>query len=217
MNIDSSTFSTRSAKRRRKTFERVVDAAYSLFSRYGFFETSMAAIAAEADVAVGTLYNLFENKEALYTELIEAKAETFHTRIITALSRTDSPRKRLEYALEEKLSLLREEADFIRFYLTANQASRVFADASLPAKVHEKLEDGIEAVASIIAQGIEEGTFKRRDPYRAAVHFQASSTALFLLHLEDPAHHPAEALLAEAKELLVATLVDSVKENGEQT
>ena len=53
------------AEQSRATRRRIVVAATSLFLRDGFLTTTMAAIAAEAGVAVQTLYLSFGNKTAI--------------------------------------------------------------------------------------------------------------------------------------------------------
>ena len=53
------------AEQARATRRRVIEAATRLFVRDGFLSTTMAAIAAEAGVAVQTLYLAFGNKTAI--------------------------------------------------------------------------------------------------------------------------------------------------------
>jgi AcrR family transcriptional regulator len=54
-------------ERGRQTRARIVDAAAELFYRQGYLATTMAAIAAEADVSVQTLYLSFGSKVAILT------------------------------------------------------------------------------------------------------------------------------------------------------
>lgn len=51
------------------TRERILDAAFARFSRYGFRRTSMADIAAEAGVSRAALYLQFRNKEEIFRSL----------------------------------------------------------------------------------------------------------------------------------------------------
>lgn len=61
---------TRAAKAA-ATRERMLAAARTLFTRRGYTATTMQAIAAEADVAVQTLYFTFETKRAILKELVD--------------------------------------------------------------------------------------------------------------------------------------------------
>src|SRR5258708_16223048 len=53
------------------TRQRMVEAAYRLMSTHGYAQTTMAAIASEAGVAVQTLYFTFHNKPAVMRAAFE--------------------------------------------------------------------------------------------------------------------------------------------------
>lgn len=57
-------------EKKRKREARIVQAATDLFARHGYAETSIEAIAGRADVAVGTVYNYFQNKPALLMRVL---------------------------------------------------------------------------------------------------------------------------------------------------
>ena len=86
---------SRVQKRREDARQRVLEAATVLFASNGFAETSIASIAGEADVSVGSFYNLFENKEALYRELINSRAQHFYERLMQARDSCVNPSERL--------------------------------------------------------------------------------------------------------------------------
>lgn len=54
---------------------RIVEAATSLFSRYGFRRTSMDLVAQEAGVAKPTVYAYFDDKEALFRAVVAQVCE----------------------------------------------------------------------------------------------------------------------------------------------
>ena len=51
--------------------EAILDAAEAVFLRVGYSESKMADLAAQAGFAVGTLYNYFESKQAVFAALVE--------------------------------------------------------------------------------------------------------------------------------------------------
>ena len=53
----------------------ILAAAECLFSRNGFFKTSMADIAGVAQFAMGTVYRFFKSKEEIYISIVEDKVE----------------------------------------------------------------------------------------------------------------------------------------------
>ena len=54
---------------------QILAAATELFSRYGFHETEVEAIAKVAGVSKGTIYNYFADKHALFMEAVESGIE----------------------------------------------------------------------------------------------------------------------------------------------
>ena len=69
----------RNARKRERTRDQLARSAVALFDTQGFEATTMAQIAADADVARGTLYNHFPTKEAalahwMHTQLAETLA-----------------------------------------------------------------------------------------------------------------------------------------------
>ncbi|MEZ4237343.1 MAG: TetR/AcrR family transcriptional regulator [Myxococcota bacterium] len=63
-------------RKRRKTVRALLDAAGALMSERGYEATSVEAVAARAEVSVGTLYNHFDSKQALLLALyVDATAD----------------------------------------------------------------------------------------------------------------------------------------------
>lgn len=174
-----------------------------MFARNGFAETSMAGIAAEADVAVGTLYSFFDGKDALYRELIHTKALEFQRRLLAPLGAARPARENLEAFFEEMLSLYQDEAAFIRFYLQMFGEARLSLRTSFSDETRAIYDDVLGSLAGLIERGAAEGAFVGiADGMRTAIALQAAATELFLLHLDSPQLHPAEAVLGELNEII---------------
>ncbi|MEA2421198.1 MAG: hypothetical protein QOF55_297 [Thermoleophilaceae bacterium] len=69
----------RLARRKARTVSAILDAAERHFLESGFESTKVDAIAHDADVAVGSLYNHFGGKESLYRAVVERALELFDT------------------------------------------------------------------------------------------------------------------------------------------
>ncbi len=206
MNGDSPIASDRISKRRVDSTRRTLDAAMELFTERGYFETSMAEIAHRADVSVGTLYNLFENKDQLYRTLIHTRVLLFHSRLSQAMSRGQTPLECIGLYLNEMTAMFREQAAQLRLYLSVLADARFSFAATLPPQTRELFEDGNNILANCIADGIAEGIFRRIDPYRAAVALQAVTVEFFFLNLENADKHPTEALLEDLWTLISSGL-----------
>lgn len=66
---------SRREKRKERTRRLLLEAADAFFREQGFEATTVEEIAAVADVAKGTFFNYFENKEALLIALITERVE----------------------------------------------------------------------------------------------------------------------------------------------
>src|SRR5207237_1140529 len=64
-------------RRKARTVAAILDAAERHFLERGYEATKVDEIAADADVAVGSLYNHFGSKDGLYAALLEHALETF--------------------------------------------------------------------------------------------------------------------------------------------
>lgn len=63
--------------------QRLIDVALISFSKYGYDRTRMEDIASIAEVAKGTLYLYFKNKEDLFTAISERNIEKLKNHFIT--------------------------------------------------------------------------------------------------------------------------------------
>jgi TetR/AcrR family transcriptional regulator len=69
----------RLARRKARTVSAILDASERHFLERGFEGTKVDLIADDADVSVGSLYNHFGGKEALYTAVVERALDLFET------------------------------------------------------------------------------------------------------------------------------------------
>jgi AcrR family transcriptional regulator len=66
---------TRRERLRREREERILDSAAAVFARKGFHQATIREIAEAADVADGTIYNYFDNKQELLVAIMGRIAE----------------------------------------------------------------------------------------------------------------------------------------------
>ena len=71
--------------RSRRTRQKLIEAAVDCFERHGFDETTTAMIAAEAGVAVGTVYNYFTDKREIILELLHQSDREVAEEVIAQL------------------------------------------------------------------------------------------------------------------------------------
>jgi len=82
----------------------IKEEAFKLFKEVGYDKVSMRALAKAVGIAVGTLYNYFPNKDAMYTEILLEDWETTHSKLKAVLESYQG-----QAALKEAIILLMED------------------------------------------------------------------------------------------------------------
>ncbi|HET7787207.1 MAG TPA: TetR/AcrR family transcriptional regulator [Myxococcales bacterium] len=72
---------------RSETARAIADAAEEVFAAHGVRDARMEEIAARAGVAVGTVYNHFEDRSALFAELVERRRQELAGKLDAAFAR----------------------------------------------------------------------------------------------------------------------------------
>ncbi|MCP4752805.1 MAG: TetR/AcrR family transcriptional regulator [Proteobacteria bacterium] len=88
-----------------KKKEQILKIADGLFNRFGIKRTGVDEIAKLANVAKGTIYNYFGDKEGLFRALGKQKISIFDQRIEKAFGKIKDPVERLKIVLTERLEM----------------------------------------------------------------------------------------------------------------
>jgi AcrR family transcriptional regulator len=115
----------------------VIAAAAAEFAEKGFDGASMSALAARAEVALGTLYSLFESKEQLFQVVIDASAEAVRSRLETEVEAVPDPRERLLRLVDAGFELFQSDPVFFRIYAQSTHG--------WPARIRAELGDSAQA------------------------------------------------------------------------
>lgn len=206
MNSGSLQTKGRVSRRRSDARDRVIEAAGELFAERGFDETSMALIAEAADVAVGTLYNLFANKESLFRELVHGKALQLCERLGAALaSSSDSAVATVDAFLAELQANYRTEAPYIRLYFHVHDHAHMSFRAALGEETRQVYEAIRKELTAVLTRGDAAGEFRLvAPPARSAVAIAGLASEMFFLSLSEPDHNDERALLEEVRHIVHA-------------
>jgi len=96
--------------------EAILDAAEAVFLRVGYSESKMADIAAQAGFAVGTLYNYFESKQAVFAALVERGCGELLSEI-GASGEPGGPLERLQKLLVRSFSHIERRGAMFALYM----------------------------------------------------------------------------------------------------
>ncbi len=178
----------------------LLSAAERLFSKRGFFKTSMADIAEAAEFAIGTVYQFFRSKEEIYISLIEAKMEEFERLLEARMVEASSATEQLGAVIRTKLEYFEENRNFFRIYVTEWSGFEWTMKSAFGERCWKRYQVQLDLVADVIRSGMRQGEFRALDPHMAAfaLHGMLNST-IYLWILQA---RPSESLVAKAESLL---------------
>lgn len=144
---------------REATCEAILEAAEEAFAEEGP-KARMESIAARAGIAVGTLYNHFRDRDALWAELRRSRREALLVRLHEALERV--PRARFEAALRAFLHALVEHWHEHRGFLSVLvQVEPLDLRSPGPRSDGRTMHDEIlSRLADLVRRGVAEGALR---------------------------------------------------------
>ncbi len=158
--MDNKSTSTRRERQNAARIEQILDAAIRLFAEKGFHRTTTRDIAEAADVAEGTLYNYFANKDDLLFGIMQRLTEsmTFDAMHTEALPTADTR--------EHFIALLQTYRDFQYQNASILQAllSEILANTELRQRYYQQLlEPSILALEKDLAKHSQLGQIRSVD------------------------------------------------------
>jgi AcrR family transcriptional regulator len=131
---------TRSARRKRETEARLLDAALHVFCEHGYDAATTGEMARVADVAAGTFYLHFRDKRAVYERLARRAAHDLLEHWRAAIPAGTSRDGRVRLALGLAAQFWREDPDRSRLLLEGGP--------SLGSEGHLRFVDEIAAIVA---------------------------------------------------------------------
>jgi AcrR family transcriptional regulator len=147
---------------REATAEAILDAAEQAFATEGA-RARMETIAGRAGIAVGTLYNHFTDREALWDALRRSRLDALLARLDAALDATRG--RPFEEALRAMLAALQAHwAAHRGFLATLVQAEPALAQAAArPARERTVVQELVTRAARLVRRGVTQGVLRPDD------------------------------------------------------
>jgi AcrR family transcriptional regulator len=101
---------------RQASKEKIRAAAMELFMKQGYYATSISAIAKQAGISKGLLYNYYKGKEELLSEMVEARIREVVEVMEEAIT-LDTPSEQLEHIVNGAIDNIHKKPEVHRFYL----------------------------------------------------------------------------------------------------
>jgi TetR/AcrR family fatty acid metabolism transcriptional regulator len=138
-------------------YHRIIEAATKVFAKKGFYQSKISEIAKEANVADGTIYIYFENKDDILISLFEEQMKAVIDNMETQLSGIDDPAKRLERFASTHLDLIEKNQDMAEIIQVELRQSGKF----MKEYKNEKFMQYLDIIEDIICEGQKRGIFKK--------------------------------------------------------
>jgi len=164
----------RRARERQERKRQILDAARTLLFSEGLQGTSINKIAEKAELAIGTIYFYFRNKEDIFAALQQEGISILHSRIQEAVKQDENPETKLRATARVYLDFSRENKDYfdiINYFLSS---PKLLFSPSVKEQIDENGNRVIQALVETIEQGISSGIFRKVDAWRFAMLFWAA-------------------------------------------
>ncbi len=153
-----------SVNRNADKYQRILDAAVAVFAEKGFFVARISDIADRANVADGTVYLYFKNKEEILMTAIHTAFDAFMRHARIELEKIPSPTERLRRLAFLHLDAFSANRNLaIVFQMELRQSTRFISEFS-----HTQMVEYLELVRAAIRDGQERGEFRRSMPEKFA-------------------------------------------------
>jgi len=144
------------ANRKKNTSEkrdRILKAATHIFAQNGFYNSKISDIARLAEVADGTIYLYFKNKDDLLISLFEEEMSKIIRNMRENINREKGFRNKIMKFIEIHLSLIAENKELAEVLQIELRQSHKF----MKEYMGSKLNDYLNIISSIIVQGQKDG------------------------------------------------------------
>ncbi len=137
--------------------EKIIKAAIRVFARNGFYNSKIAEIAKEANVADGTIYLYFNNKYDILVTIFEEEIGKIIARVKQEMASIEDPREKLVRFAQIHLNLVEENRDLAEvIQVELRQSSKFMKEYR-----NKKFAEYLNIISQIVRQGQAEGIFRK--------------------------------------------------------
>ncbi len=144
--------------------EIIFEAAEAVLAERGFHGASVDETAKRAQISVGTLYNLFGNKENLYTSLLERRVEELRTCVRERVAAPATGIDKLHAAIDAIFAYCTEHQRAFRVYVTASHGVEWNLLPQFGERVFQRLQAFQTDVAALCTLAVRAGSLPRLKP-----------------------------------------------------
>lgn len=142
--------------RDRPKYHQIVQAALEVIAENGYHASQVSKIAKKANVADGTIYLYFKNKEDILISVFREKMGQFIKKIDNAIKEKETSSEKLRTLIEMHYSQLTESPYLAKLTQLELRQSKT----ELRREINKVLKSYLNVIDSIIQQGIEENEIR---------------------------------------------------------
>ncbi len=137
--------------------QAIIESAIETFSKNGFQKSSISEIAQRANVAEGTIYQYFKNKEDLFFSIPAAKTREFCRELDLHLEGITGSFNKIGKLIWYYLYFFKSNPEYAKTLMLEMRVSKSFAKS----KTYDSLKDFSDKVLGIIKEGQKEGIIRK--------------------------------------------------------
>lgn len=167
--------------RRQRTTDALVRAAEELFATRPVGEVTVEEIAAQAGVAVGSIYNTFGSKAGLHAAAVDQALDVDREYMDRAYTSDRSPIEQLQAAAEQYLRFYLDHPEFFRMLAFPTEAGSYPAAAETAERLARRVDEQNARMIDALERGMADGTIRAVDARRTATVLWASWNGIISL------------------------------------
>lgn len=158
----------------------IAEVAVTVLNEYGINGLTMDRVAEAAEVAKGTLYNYFNNKDELVLSAMDIKFKSIRQELLDIQNSKSSPPEKMKNVIRSLLIFFKNER---AFQVVINAAEGL----SLPVRNHAAYirETLIRIIAEIVEDGIKKRFFKKYNTLQVAKLIYSAAHSYFRIIIKD--------------------------------
>ena len=136
-------------------YQKIIQAATHVFASKGFYNSKVSDVAKEADVADGTIYLYFKNKDDILISIFENSIDTFICTVRDKLSTLQDPIEKLHTFIRLHLELVQNNQDVAQvLQIELRQSTKFMKEYAAT-----KFMDYLSVISTILEEGQKAGLF----------------------------------------------------------
>ncbi len=137
--------------------QSILESATHVFAKTGFYKAKAIEIARRANIAVGTIYNYFKNKDEILISIFNERIGQLSALLKEELKKIDDPDDKLMAILESTIQTLENDRGLAEVVtIELRQSSKFFSSTAMSSVI-----EFLDIITGIIEEGQGKGLYRK--------------------------------------------------------